>query len=121
MLGVLLQPAHQIVVIPMVHIAQRPVGFQHEHGQVRRIGLVELLTDAQQGPLRRRVVRDHRPRQFFCDPLHLRHEGVRRDGEKGPEGDDRNRQDADQSGDEGSFRPMRLAHADFTLQMTCAS
>ena len=43
-------------------------------------------------------------------------------GEKGPKDDDRYREDANHSGDEGSFRPMlaaMLAHADFTRQKTC--
>ena len=77
----------------------------------------------QQRPLRRRVVRDLRPREFFCDSLYLRHEGVRRDAEQAPEDDDRYREDSDHSGDERrspSSRPM-LAHADFTLQVTSAS
>src|ERR1700722_714145 len=125
MLGVLLEAAHQIVVIPMVPVVQRSVGFEHDHGQAGGIGLVELLTDVQQRPLRRRVVRDLRPREFFCDSLYLRHEGVRRDRQKPPKDDDRYRQDTNRPGDERPFRPTlvraMLAHADFTMQKTCAS
>ena len=102
-LCVVLQPVHQVVVVLVVLVVQRSVGFQHDHGQAGGIGLVELLADVQHRPLRRRVGRDHRPREFCCDLLYLRHEGVRRHGEKGPEDDDRYREGADRSGDERSF------------------
>lgn len=49
--GVALKAAHQIVVVPVVLATQRPVGLEHHHGQVGRIGFVELFTDVQQRPL----------------------------------------------------------------------
>ena len=119
-LCVLLQPLHQIVVVLVVSVVQRSVGFQHDHGQARGRGLVELLTDLQHRSLRRRVGRDHRPREFCCDVLDLRHKGVGRYGKKRPKHDDRYSEDAYRSRDERTVRPM-LAHADFTLQVTSAS
>ncbi len=124
-LGVLLQPQHQIVVVLVIPVVQRPVAFQHDHGQAGGRRFLELFTDLQQRCLRRRVGRHHRPREFCGDVLDLRHEGVRRYGEKGPEDDDRDGEDADRSRDERSVRPMlthpMFAHADFTLHVTSAS
>jgi hypothetical protein len=46
-LGVALQPLHQVVVVPMVVVVQRMVGFQHHHRQAGGGGLVKLFADVQ--------------------------------------------------------------------------
>ena len=119
-LFVALEPLHQIVVVAVVGIAERPVPFEDEHGEVRRIGLLKLLTHCQHGALRRRVVRDHRAGDFFGDIFDLRHEGRCPDSDQAPEHDDRDRKSADSSRDEWPFGPVR-AHADFTRHVTSDS
>ena len=88
-------------------------------------GFLELFADVQQRPLRRRIVRDHRAGEFFCDVLHLGRERSHRDRGKTPEEDEWYRESAHHPGKERAFDPGFIqpvfAHADFTLHSTSAS
>lgn len=70
-------------------------------------------------------MRDHRSGEFFCDPFHLGHKGIRGDREKAPKENDRYREEPDHPGDEGPFGlgllEAMLGQADFTLHSTSAS
>lgn len=121
--GVALEPAHQIVVVLMIGAVERPIGFQHQHGQAGGCGLLELFTDMQHRPLRRGIVRDHRARELLGNIFHMWHKRIRRHRDYRPEHDDRHRENTHHPGNEGPLHAVLalLTHADFTLHITFAS
>jgi hypothetical protein len=88
-LGVLVEPLDQLVVVRVRFRAEGLVALEHHHRGAVGVELIEHLADALKRLQRRRIGGAQRHVLFFADHFELRHKHIRQRGDRHPEQHDR--------------------------------
>jgi hypothetical protein len=118
-LGVLLEPLDQLVVVGVCLGAKGLVALEHHHRGTVGVELVEHFADALKGLQRRRIGRAQRHVVFFADRLELWHQHVRKGCDGHPEQHDRHAEPTNPLGDPVGHRWALgdvVAHPDLSRQ-----